>query len=137
MTQSLIMMVLGLGIGYSTKFFLPHLSATPAPANGLIDNLLRKAGAITVMFVDSKGELMVADAETGEELHHFVDEQHPDHPAKITLNGQDEPQMIDKKTGQAMTKPRLLHSRLIHFWRYQGSHCECIWSNGKHVVICR
>jgi hypothetical protein len=92
-----------------------------------------------VLFVDSKGDLVVADAETGEMLPDFVDAEHPEHPAEIreiTIKGKKEPVLFDKHTQNPIAEPRLLSQRQIYFWRYTytGSTCECIWSNGKHIV---
>jgi hypothetical protein len=106
-------------------------------ASGCIDKLLLERGAITVMFVDREGELIVADAETGEVLKQFCDQDHPTHSAKIEVkevNNRKEPELIDKRTRRPMESPALLHSRVIYFWRYTGSTCECVWSSGQHRV---
>lgn len=127
MTQSFILMALGIGIGYSITLWLQRHRGTSVPAIGPItdmhsvahgsissaggkvgmsvtaggvDKLVRESGAEVVLLVGGNGELIVADAETGARLPDFVDSEHAEHPAEIRLNEQGEPVLHDKETGQ-------------------------------------
>ena len=132
MTESFILMALGLGIGYSITLW-PHRSrATTVAAigpninmqsiahetayseghmgtlgtSGGIEKLARDAGAEIVMFVDKDGKLVVVDTDTCEPLSEFKDSEHEDHPAEIQLEA-GEPVLYDKKIGQ----PIVVHEK--------------------------
>lgn len=133
MTQSFILMALGIGIGYTIALWLQrlrgpavaaigpvtkmHSSAHAAMSSGAgkvgtcdavggMDQLVRESGAEVVMLVDGQGELMVVDVETGKALEQFVDAEHHGHPAEIRLE-QGEPVLYDKQTKE----PIVVHEK--------------------------
>jgi hypothetical protein len=134
MTQSFILMAVGIGIGYTITLWLQRLTrpavAAIGPvtemqssaheaissgtdkvgiwdAVGAMDRLVRESGAEVVMLVDGNGELMVVDVETGTALRQFVDAEHDGHPAEIWLNEQGEPVLYDKQ----MNEPIVVHEK--------------------------
>lgn len=134
MTQSFIIMALGIGIGYSMTFWLQRPRGTSVPAMGPITDmpsiaheiayseasykstlvtsdgigkLARDSGAEIVMFVDKCGKLVVVDTETGVPLSEFEESLHGDHPAEIRFNEAGEPVLYDKKIGQ----PIVVHEK--------------------------
>jgi hypothetical protein len=147
MTQSFIIMALGIGIGYSTTLVLLLV------ASGGIAKLAKREGAETVMFVNNKGDLIVADTKTGKRLEQFGDSLHEHHPTEIRFNDLGEPVLYDKDegipiveykklAGNAYRVPvpnpksgRHLNASAIYFWRYSGSKKCCMWSLGSHIVV--
>jgi len=181
MTESFILMALGLGIGYSITLGLQRFRAATIPtigpntdmqsvaheatpawgshmgtvfSSGGIDKLVRDSGADVVMFVNSNKELIVVDAKTGEPVPEASDLQHGGHHrAEIRHNELGEPVLFDTEKNEAMVRhertagdsgfrdstpisTRIHDARIIYFWQYQGSHCICTWSGGKHYVRC-
>ncbi len=125
MTQSFVLMALGIGIGYAITLWLQrlrrpalaaigpvtemHSSAHEASSSGAghvgaydavaaMSRLVRESCAELVMLVDGKGKLIVVDVDTGKALEQFVDAEHDGHPAEIRMNEQGEPVLYDKKT---------------------------------------
>jgi hypothetical protein len=134
MTQSFILMALGIGIGYSITLWLQRSRGTTVPAIGPITDmqsivhetaygdaghkstsgtaggigkLARDSGAEIVMFVDKDGKLVVVDTDTEEPLSEFKDSEHEDHPAEIRFNEIGEPVLYDKGLGQ----PIVVHEK--------------------------
>lgn len=120
MTQSFILMALGIGIGYAITLWLQRLRGTSVPAIGPItdmhsvahgsiysaggkvggvDKLIKESCAEVVLLVGGNGELIVVDPETGARVPDFVDSEHAEHPAEIRLNEQGEPVLHDKDSG--------------------------------------
>jgi hypothetical protein len=103
-----------------------------------------------MMFINSAGELKVFDAVTGEE---YRDDPafHTSRETKLEINANGEPELYDTRGGERPMavhrkngkdfreavgiSPRHIDARVIYVWTYQGSHCNCIWSNGKHVGL--
>jgi len=142
MTQSFILMALGIGIGYSITLWLQRSRGTNVPAigpitdmqsnchdtvsgangqmatvvtSGAIDKLAKKEGAEIVMFVNDKGKLVVVDTETGTPLPEFDDSVHEHHPAEIRLDQAGEPVLYDKGLGEPIVvheKPYFNHFRI-------------------------
>lgn len=102
-----------------------------------------------MMFINSAGELTVYDAESGQQ---FKDDPgfHGSHDTDLKINADGEPELYDtrggrrilmvehKKNGKEYREPvnpsnRHIDARVIYLWTYEGSHCNCVWSNGKHV----
>ncbi|MGH8629055.1 MAG: hypothetical protein ACREYC_28630 [Gammaproteobacteria bacterium] len=129
MTQSFILMALGIGIGYSITLWLQRSRGTSVPAigpitemqsiahetpygeaghkstsgiSGGIGKFARDSGAEIVMFVDKDGKLVVVDTETGKPLPEFEDSQHEHHPAEIRFNEAGEPVLYDMDIGEPM-----------------------------------
>lgn len=131
MTQSFILMALGIGIGYSITLWLQRSRQTSVPAigpitemqsiahetasseggtlgtSGRIDKLARESGAEIVMFVNNNGKLVVVDTETGTPLPEFDDSLHEHHPAEIRFDDLGEPVLYDKELGQ----PIVVHEK--------------------------
>jgi hypothetical protein len=103
-----------------------------------------------MMFINSVGELTVYDAESGQQ---FKDDPgfHTLHDTELKINENGEPELYDtrehpsslmvehKKDGKPYREPvkrsnRHIDARVIYLWTYEGSHCNCVWSNGKHVA---
>ena len=184
MTQSFILMALGISIGYVITVWLQRFRGTSVPIIGpitdmhsvghassssgggkvgmsvnigAIDKLVRESGADVVMFVNDNGDLIVVDAETGEEVLEFDDAKHECHGAEIRLDEQGEPVLYDllvEEKGQPMVlhekrhdnpyripcpnpvSGRCLDARIIYFWRYKGSRCTVLWTGGKARFRC-
>lgn len=144
MTQSFMIMALGISIGYSILLTLWLVTS------GRIAKLAKKEGAETVMFVNDKGDLVVADTETGKRLEQFRHSLHEPHPTEIRFDNLGEPVLYDKDAGIPIVehkKPldkeyrvpvpnsdRYIAASVIYFWRYSGSKSCCHWSLGSHVV---
>jgi hypothetical protein len=141
MTESYILMVLGIGIGCSITVWLWAKS---------IDKQVRGSGAEVVMFVNSAKKLIVLDAKTRVPVKATESLTHEDHHhAEIRLNQLGEPVLWDMSTSQP--QPMVQHKidcngrrvstpispHIIYFSRYKGSNCVCIGTGANHFVRCR
>jgi hypothetical protein len=142
MTQSFILMSLGIGIGYWITLWLQRSRRTSSPAfgaitdmqsiahetvsssggkistavaSGGIEELAKKAGAEIVMFVDRCGQLVVVDTDTGIPLREFDDSEHDLHSAQIRFSDEGEPVLYDMKLGKP--EPIVEHKRLYEQYR--------------------
>jgi hypothetical protein len=158
MTESFILMALGIGtLGIGIGYSIPVWRRDSGMGTKSIDEQVRESGADVVMFVNGSGDLIVVDAETGEEVLEFDDAKHEYHGAEIRLDEQGEPVLYDllvEEKGQPMVlhekqhdKPyrvpcpnpvsgRCLDARIIYFWRYKGSRCTVLWTGGKQRFRC-
>jgi hypothetical protein len=134
MTESFILMALGIGIGYSIILWQHRSRATTAATIGpntdmqsvthaaastgsqmgtcakSIDQQVRESGAEVVMFVNSAKELIVLDAETRVAVLPTSSLQHEGHhDAEIRLNELGEPVLFD--TGTCPPEPMVRHER--------------------------
>jgi hypothetical protein len=145
MTESYILVVLGIGMGCSITLLLWSKS---------IDKQVRESGAEVVMFVNSAKKLIVLDAKTRVPVKATDSLKHEDHHhAEIQLNQLGEPVLWDMRTNppQPMVRhetdcngrrvstpisPRIDDAHIIYFSRYKGSNCVCTSDGPDHYVRC-